>query len=114
MLDVEAVQVGDNGDGPYKALWVVTRAAAYKLVVNGTCGPIKGSPYEVDCTPGPLSVTHSQLDGAGAHEGVAGAVTTFGVKARDLFDNVLTEGSYTWGTRLSSSAAFAAGWTSRT
>ena len=101
----ESVQVGDNADGTYRAMWVVTRASKHRLWIAGTCGPIKGSPYEVDCTPGPLSVTHSQLEGAGAHEGVAGAVTTFGVKARDLFDNVLEEGSYTFGTRLSSSSS---------
>ena len=68
----ESVQVGDNGDGTYRALWVVTRAAKHRLWIAGQCGPIKGSPYEVDCKPAALSVSHSQLHGPGASEGVAG------------------------------------------
>ena len=101
----ESVQVGDNGDGTYRALYVVTRAARHRLWVAGACGAIKGSPYEVHCAPAALSVTHSLLEGRGAVEGVAGAATPFRVKARDVFDNTLIHGHYTWGARLASSAA---------
>ena len=99
----ESVQVGDNADGTYRALWVVTRAAKHRLWISGTCGAIKGSPYEVDCTPAPLSVTHSQLHGPGASEGIAGAATKLDVLARDVFDNVLLDGHYRWGSSLSNS-----------
>ena len=90
----------DNGDGTYRALWVVTRASKHRLWIGGTCGPIRGSPYDVECVPADLSVTHSQLTGAGASEGFAGAKTTFGIKARDVFDNELIEGRYMWGFLL--------------
>ena len=101
----ESVQVGDNGDGTYKAMWVVTRAAHHRLWIAGSCGPIKGSPYEVHCKPAQLSVSHSQLFGPGATDGTAGASTPFSVRARDVFDNVLLEGKYRWGVSLYSAAA---------
>ena len=101
----ESVQVRDNGDGTYRALWVVTRASKHRLWIGGTCGPIRGSPYDVECVPADLSVTHSQLTGAGASEGFAGAKTTFGIKARDVFDNELIEGRYMWGASLLSSTS---------
>ena len=101
----ESVQVGDNGDGSYKAMWVVTRAASHRLWIAGVCGPIKGSPYQVDCVPASLSVSHSQLVGRGVAEGIAGEATPFGVLGRDVFDNVLREGTYTWGASLGSPTA---------
>ena len=101
----ESVQVGDNGDGTYKAMWVVTRAATHRLWIAGSCGPIKGSPYPVECKPAALSVSHSQLAGKGAAEGVAGEKTLFAVRGRDVFDNVLLEGKYTWGASLGSPSA---------
>ena len=100
----ESVQVGDNGDGSYKAMWVVTRAAHHKLWIAGRCGPIKGSPYSVHCKPGALSVSHSQLYGAAATDAIAGAKSVFYVRARDVFDNTLLEGSYRWGASLTASA----------
>ena len=106
-----SVQVGDNGDGTYRAMWVVTSTGKHRLWIAGPCGPISGSPYDVECVPASLSATHSQLSGAGAHEGVAGALTPFAVIGRDVFDNVLLPPSasspspYAWGLSLSSPSA---------
>ena len=62
----ETVQVGDNGDGTYKAMWVVSRAGRYKLWVSGHCGAIKDAPFDVHCMPSALSFTHSLLAGEGS------------------------------------------------
>ena len=100
----ETVQVLDNGDGTHRAMWVVTRATSYRLWVASSCGPIKGSPYKVECQPAALSVTHSYFSGFGHADAVAGELSRFSVVARDVFDNVLREGSYTWAAALTSTA----------
>eukprot|EP00966_Prymnesium_polylepis_P218212 5050725-Prymnesium_polylepis.1 len=83
-------------------MWVVTRAARYRLWVAGACGPIKGSPYDVECLPAALSVTHSQLRGVGSTDAAAGAATRFELEARDVFDNPLRRGAFQWAAALSS------------
>ena len=101
----ETIQVGDNGDGTYKAMWVVSRAGKYKLWVSGHCGAIKDAPFEVHCMPAALSFTHSLLAGEGAADAVAGSVTKFAVHGRDVFDNALVQGQYRWAASLCSPAA---------
>ena len=100
----ETAQVGDNGDGTYRAMWVATRATKYQLYIEGECGPIKGSPYSVECLPAALSVAHSSLKGEGATDAVAGASASFEVVARDIFNNELSTSSYKWAAMLYSPA----------
>ena len=99
--------MGDNGDGTHRAMWAVTRAATYRLWIGGSCGPIKGSPYRVECVPAAVSVTHSYLSGEGVTDATAGEEARFRLIARDVFNNPLREGRYGWVASLTASAASA-------
>ena len=101
----ETIQVGDNGDGTYKAMWVVSRAGRYKLWVSGHCGAIKDAPFDVHCMPSALSFTHSLLAGEGSTDAVAGEATTFRVHGRDVFDNAVPPNHYSWAASLCSGTA---------
>ena len=97
----ETLRVEDNNDGTYKALWLTTRTGKFRLWIAGPCGPIKDSPYDVECLPAALSVTHSYLKGDGASDAIAGHAAAFEIVARDVFDNTLAFGRYAWATSLS-------------
>ena len=97
----ETLRVEDNNDGTYKALWLTTHTGKFRLWIAGPCGPIKDSPYDVECLPAALSVTHSYLKGDGASDAIAGHAAAFEIIARDVFDNVLAFGRYAWAVSLS-------------
>ena len=103
--DLEIISTTYEGSGLYRVTWSITKIPTSKVrwlnVKTGDASlpddsssllPILGSPFSSDVLPGGISPDSIEVDAtaAGLVSPTAGSNATFGISAKDEFDNVLT------------------------
>jgi hypothetical protein len=88
------VECTDNNDGIHTCTYRTSIARVYSLVVRLSGENILGSPFTVSVKPAPSSFLWSSTDARDFATMISGETVTFGLQARDEFNNVQVYDSY--------------------
>ena len=89
------MDVTDNEDGTYSAVYNVSAAGTYSLsILLDDDHHILGSPFHVDVTPGEVEAARCTAAGDGAAVATPGEAAYLTIEARDAFGNKLANGGH--------------------